>query len=389
MKYWRGYLFAAIIAVLTMGLTLLAKEYSQLVDAFYPFLTREIQTVLTEWSSTADVVVWQVAAMLLLLGLLLSVVLMIALKWNFFRWLGWVLACVSLVWMLHTGIYGLNYYASPLSEDIHLTSNDFTLADLEDAAIYFRDKANAMAQEMPRDKNGGLVYSDFETLAEAAGQGFRVLTYEQSGSVLAGSLEPVKELAWADLYASMGILGVTMPLTGEAAVNPQIPSVAMPFTMCHEMAHRMCIATEDDANFAAFLACLANEDPQFQYSAYYMAYRYCRQALLSANSNLATTTAIQIDREVNAYLRYDLNVYDRFFADHHNEMATNVADKANDAYIKLSGDSAGTESYDKVAVNLVNWYLEVIIKPLLEEDVEPSFDPLDKEFIHGILGGEE
>ena len=387
MRYWRGYLTAAIIAVFTGGLVLLAKRFSTLVDAFYPFLTREIQTVLCTWSSTTNVVVWQVIAMLLLLGLLLSVVLMIALKWNFVRWLGWVLACVSLVWMLHTGIYGLNYYAGPLSEDVHLASNDFTVDDLEDATIFFRDKANALAQEMTRDKNGDLIYSDFQTLAAAAGDGFYTLTYEQSGSVFAGALEPVKELAWADLYTSMGILGVTMPLTGEAAVNPQIPDICLPFTMCHEMAHRMCIATEDDANFAAFLTCLANEDIQFQYSAYYMAYRYCYRALLNSGTDQAAAAAARIDLEVNSYLRYDLKVYDRFFTSHRNGLASAVADTANDAYIKLSGDGNGTESYNQVSVSLVNWYLEVMVKPYEDDRNEPGFDPLDKDFIHGILGG--
>ena len=387
MRYWRGYLTAAILAVITGGLTLLAKRFSVLVDAFYPFLTREVQTVLAQWSSGVDVVVWQMLAMLLILGLLLSVVLMIALKWNFVRWLGWVLACASLVWMLHTGIYGLNYYAGPLSQDIHLNSNDFTVDDLEDATLYFRDKANAMAAQMPRDDNGDLIYSDFNTLAQKAGDGFHTLTYEQSGSVFAGSLEPVKELAWADLYTSMGILGITMPLTGEAAVNPQIPAIALPFTMCHEMAHRMCIATEDDANFAAFLACLANEDPQFQYSAYYMAYRYCYSALRSSGSAQAAAAAARIDLEVNSYLRYDLKVYDRFFTGHRSEFASNVADKVNDAYIKISGDSAGTESYSQVSVSLVNWYLEVLVKPYMEESQEPGFNPLDKDYIHGILGG--
>ena len=126
MRYWRGYLTAGILAVLTLGLSLLAKRFSVLVDAFYPFLTREVQTTLAAWSATVDVTVWQVAAMLLILGLLLTVVLMVALKWNFFQWLGWVLAGASLVWILHTGVYGLNYYAGALSEDIHLKRYDFT-----------------------------------------------------------------------------------------------------------------------------------------------------------------------------------------------------------------------------------------------------------------------
>ncbi len=386
MRYWRGYLTAGILAVLTMGMTALAKRFSQLVDAFYPFLTREIQTTLAAWSATVDITVWQVAALLILLGVLLSVVLMVALKWNFFQWLGWVLAGASLVWLLHTGVYGMNYYASPLSEDVHLDSYDFTVDDLADATIYFRDKANALALEMPRDNKGNLIFDDFSTLANQAGNGFHTLTYEASGSVFAGSLEPVKELAWADMYTAMGIMGITMPLTGEAAVNPQIPAVTMPFTMCHEMAHRMCIATEDDANFAAFLACLANEDSQFRYSAYYMAYRYCYIALLTAGTGEAAAAAARIDLEVNSYLRYDLKTYDRFFTSNRNELATNVANAVNDAYIKVSGDGAGTESYGQVATNLVNWYIDVMVMPYVDQREESGFDPLDKDYINGILG---
>ncbi len=386
MRYWRGYLTAGILAVLTLGLTLLAKRFSLLVDAFYPFLTREIQTTLAIWSATVDVTVWQVAALLILLGLLLTVVLMVALKWNFFQWLGWVLAGASLVWLLHTGVYGLNYYAGPLSQDVHLDSYDFTVEDMADATIYFRDKANALALEMPRDEYGDLIFDDFTTLANMAGSGFHTLTYEHSGSVFAGSLLPVKELAWADLYSSMGILGITMPLTGEAAVNPQIPAVTLPFTMCHEMCHRMCIATEDDANFGAFLACLVNEDPQFQYSAYYMAYRYCYSALLSAGTGEAAAAAARIDLEVNSYLRYDLKTYDRFFSNSRNELATDIANAANDAYIKLSGDVTGTDSYGRVATDLVNWYIDVMVMPYVDENEDSNFDPLDKDYIDGILG---
>ena len=45
-------------------------------------------------------------------------------------------------------------------------------------------------------------------------------------------------------------------------MNPSAPDVSLPFTMCHEMAHRMCIAYERDANFAAFLAAAHNPDVQ-------------------------------------------------------------------------------------------------------------------------------
>ena len=384
MRYWRGYLTAAIIAAITMGLMAIAERFSSLVDMVYPYVTREFQSILAEWSSTVPFTLWQVLVVGMVLAVATTLVLMITLKWNFVEWLGWVLAGASCIWLLHTGVYGLNYYAGPISADIRLGSYEFTVEDLEEATIYFRDQANAMALEMERDENGALIYDDFDTLALQAGDGFNTLAYEQSGSVFAGSVLPVKQLGWADLYTSMGILGVTMPLTGEAAVNPQIPVVALPFTMCHEMAHRMCIATENDANFAAFLTCLANESKQFRYSAYYMAYRYCYNALRSAGTAEAAAAAARVQLDVNTYLQYDLKMYDRFFQTHRDNNAANIADMANDGYIKASGDKNGTASYGQVSIYLVNWYIEKQVRPFEGDD--SGFDPLDKDFVHGALG---
>ena len=383
MRYWRGFLTAGILALITGGLMLIGDRFSLLVDMAYPYLTREVQVILAQWSSTVTFTLWQVLVVALILVLMMTVVLMIALKWNFFRWLGWVLAGASMLWLLHTGIYGLNYYAGPISEDVRLGSYEFTAEDLAEATIYFRDQANELAKQMPRDENGVLLYDDFETLADKAGSGFYQLTYKFSGSIFAGSTLPVKKLAWADLYTSMGITGVHMALTGEAAVNPQIPVMSLPFTMCHELAHRMCVATENDANFAAFLACLANEDIQFQYSAYYMAYRYCYSALYNAGTSETAAAAARIKLGENAHLQYDLRAYDKFFAGHRSELFSNVADLVNNTYIKVSGDQNGTASYGQVSIYLVNWYLEELVLPFEEDD--SGFDPMDKDYIHGIL----
>ena len=384
MKYWRGYLTAGILALITVGLMLIAERFSQLVDMVYPYVTREVQTILAGWSSTVGFTLWQVLVVAMVLAVVVTLVLAITLKKSIVQWLGWVLAGASVIWLLHTGIYGLNYYAGPISDDVRLGNSEFTAEDLEKATIYFRDMANQMAKEMPRDENGKLIFDDFDTLAVQAGQGFTTLAYEQSGSIFAGCTIPVKKLGWADMYTSMGITGVTMPLTGEAAVNPQIPSISLPFTMCHEMAHRMSIATEDDANFAAFLACLANEDKQFQYSAYYMAFRYCYSALYSAGTSETAAAAARIDLEINDYLRYDLTQDDKFFTKHRDDTLSNIADSVNDTYIKVSGDENGTASYGQVSIYLVNWYLEELVYPFEEDD--SGFDPMDKDYVGGILG---
>ncbi len=379
MRYWRGYLAAGIFALISLGLTQLAQRFSTLVDMVYPYVSRFLQNSLAVWASSVDFTVWQLLVVLMILGVLTTLVLCITMKWNIIRWLGWVLACASFLWMTHTGMYGLNYYAGPLSDDLRLSVMELTSKDLEDATIYFRDKANTLALELPRDENGDLLFSDFDTLAGQAGEGFHTLAYEESASVFAGETVPVKKLAWAGLYTSMGICGVTMPLTGEAAVNPQIPAMSLPFTMCHEMAHRMCIALEDDANLAAFLTCIANESKEFQYSAYYMAYRYCYNALAGSGLPEDAAAAARIHSEVNEKFRHDLRVYDRFFAENQDDLASNIAGVANDTYIKVSGDDAGTASYGNVAILLANWYVQVQVLPYLDQDEITGFDPFDKD----------
>ena len=390
MKYWRGFLVAAIIGVVTMAISALAKEYSLLVDMVYPYVSRMILTTLADWSATVDFTLWQVLAVLMIVGLLATIVLMIVLKWNFFQWLGWVMAGLSLLWCVHTGVWGLNNFASPLAEDLRLQVTEYTLKELENATVYFRDKANELAEAMARDGNGDLSYDDFETLAENAGKGYEKLIYSGEAAVFAGSMQPVKKLEWEKMYAAMGIAGVTMPITGEAAVNPLLPSIGLPFTMCHEMAHRMAIAPERDANLAAFLGCVNHEDPQFVYSGYFMAYRYCMNALQSVGSGEAAAAAARIATGVNSYFKADIADYNAFFIQYHKEFASDVAGAVNDTFIKVSGDESGVRSYGEVCDLLVSWHLQEIVRPG-QGDSESDFDPLDKDQVDlsDILEGRE
>ena len=377
LKYWAGYLTAAIIGAITWALMRLAENFEVLVDMIYPYVTRTGLDILAQWSSGVDFCLWQMGALVLGIVLIAGIVVMIVLKCNPFRWLGWALAAGALIYFLNTLIFGLNYYSGPLAEDIRLEVRQYTVDELADAAVYYRDKANFLAQQVKRDENGNVIFDDFETLAQKAENGFDHLVYDHSYPIFAGSTLPVKKLGWADMYTSMGITGVTMGITGEAAVNPQIPAVSIPFTMCHEMAHRMSIATERDANFTGFLACMANEDVQYQYSGYFMAYRYCYNALLSANTYAASAAAARVAAEVNTQLKHDMDDYTRLFSSRRKEVATKVADTANDTYLKASGDSAGVQSYGDVCDLLVSWHYQKEILPTLVEK-EEKFDPYDE-----------
>ena len=368
MKYWRGYLVAFIFAVITWALMQFGNSYTNLIDMIYPYVIRTLQNMLTQWSSSVDFVVWQTAVMALVIIGLATAVLMVVLKWNPIQWFGWVLAAAAGLYMLHTLVFGLNYFSGPLAEDIRLEVGAYTVDELTEAAEYYRDKANELAVLVNRDAAGNVDFADFDTLAEQTGNGFEKLTYEYSYPVFAGETIPVKKLSWSGWYTKRGVTGITIGITGEACVNPDIPDILLPFSMSHEMSHRMCIYTEEDANFAAFLAGHVNDSIEYQYSAYFMAYRYCYTALVSANTAQTSAAAARVSSGACEELLRDMESYNKFFS--------KVGSSGSAAATNLTPDENGFVSYGKVTDLLVSWHIQQIVLPSITVEEDP-FDPYD------------
>ena len=390
MKYWRGFLVALIFGGFSWELMNFAEGHSALIDMVYPYVSRMLQGYLADWSGSVAFCLWQLIALVLIVGVLASIVLMIVLRWNPIQVIGWYTAVASLLFFMYTAVYGLNGSAGPLADDLRLSVTEFTVTELEEATVYYRDNANALAEKINRNADGSASYPTFQVLAEQAGEGFTSLVYEDSYAVFAGNLSPVKELGWADMYTSMGITGFTMALTGEAAVNPQIPVVSLPFTMCHEMAHRMSIKNEDDANLAAFLACQANPSVEFQYSAYFMAYRYCINSLVKLGTPESKEAVQRIRSGVSDTLYNDLSGYDSFFSSRRDETAAKVATTTNEIYITSTGDDRGVASYGQVTRLLVSWHIQTVVRPTqIVEDTK--FDPFDESQVDlsGYVNGPE
>ena len=380
MKYWRGYLTAFIFAVITWALMQFGQQFTGLVDMIYPYVVRTLQNMLALWSGSVDFVIWQMLVMALVVLGLASVVLMIVLKWNPIQWFGWILAAASGVYLLYTLVYGLNYFSGPMAEDIRLEVAPYTVEELTEAAEYYRDKANELAPQVNRDAQGNVDFADFSTLAQQTGNGFRKLTYDFSFPIFAGETLPVKALSWGDWLMKRGVTGITVGLTGEAAVNPNNPDILMPFAMSHEMSHRMCVYKEEDSNFAAFLAGHVNDSIEYQYSAYFMAYRYCYSSLVAANTTETSAAAARVNSGVCKELYQDLTYYNNFFAG----TAGAGAMSLNTSSTTLTPDENGFISYGAVTDLLVSWHIQQIVLPSLTVEELP-FDPYDSTQVD--LGG--
>jgi len=406
LKYWRGYLVTAVLGFFSWALLNFAKNHTQLVDMFYPYMTRMIQGTLAQWSGGTEQLLWQLLLVLFVVVVLATVVMMIVLRWNPIQWLGWVLAVASLVLFLNTGLYDLNEYAGPLAADIKLEMTDYTLSELEQAAAYYRNQANELATLVKRDSKGDVTFPEFEEMAEMAGDGFQYMTYHEHVAVFYGTANavdstrwsewetlPVKELGWADWFTSVGVTGIHMPLTGEIAVNTQIPAVAQPFVISREMARRLCIANEGDAEFAAYLACQANPSPSFQYSAMLMAYRSCRDALESLPGAQAAKALEAVTKLEGDELRRDLQQYETFFAVNRNEERIAQLETLTTLWDDVSyqvRDFLGVESLNVETAAfhdlLVSWHIqEVVLPTVIPEEEENPFDPFNEDYINGLV----
>ena len=298
--------------------------------------------------------VWDICALVLIVLVLVSFVRCIRKK-SVFRWFSSLVLAVSV--LVSSAVLGwmLNHYAPSLAEELGMEVRQYRVSELEEAAEYYLLKAGEYAQQTERDAEGHLTDPDFDALAEQAGKSYQNLPEP----VFEGSTARVKRLSVIGEYLMYnGIIGMFMPLTGEAGVPESVPPAVMPYTMTHEAAHRLGIAGEEDANFAAFLACMASDDPYFVYSGCYNAFGYCLSALYRTNPERALEVyhrhdddagvlLVQADRADTAavYRRYESPLQD-------------VSDKINDTYLKTFDETDGIASYGKVTDELIAWYLE-------------------------------
>lgn len=355
MKYWRGYLVALILAVLSWALMQYAQAHSALLDVVYPYMTRILQTGLATWSSGVDFCVWQMVLLLFAAAVLAVAVLTVLMHWNPIQVFGWVLVPLSLVSMLSAALYGMNEHTGPIMEDLRLETVEYSVASLEEAAIYYADQAQALSGKVSRDNSGNVDFADLPTLAQQAGEGFTALTYEHKYPIFAGSTIPVKELGWSGKYTGEGVTGMTVALTGESAVNPQVPDVGMPFAICHEMSHRMSIARDSDANLAAVLACVASPYEEFQYSGYLMALRYCYNTLAAVDGGTGRAALMRVDSHLNTNMKKDLATYEAFFP-----KGMNPVD-------------------DATTTLMVSWHVGTVVIPRQEAQTPVEvFDPMDE-----------
>ena len=324
-------------------------------------MSRTVEGALASVTGVVPFAVWDVLALALIVMALLGIVRVIRTRKGLLAWLSWVVLVASVTATLFVG-WALNHYAPPLANDLGLEVSEYSTDQLADATAHYLEEAARLAPQVPRGEDGSLVRQDFYELARRAGSSYEGLaeTYE----VFEGSTTPVKALlVWGEPQLYSGHTGIFWAPTGESTVPINCAIAGMPFTMCHEVAHRLGIASEREANFAAFLACTASDDVRFAYAGNYSAFCYCVNALLRvdperaqqvvqevADAGLSEEVALVLADRTATYEHYD--AYEGPFEE--------VGSTVNNTYLRSFGEDAGVRSYGLVVDYLIAWYEQTV-----------------------------
>jgi hypothetical protein len=269
--------------------------------------------------------------------------------WPLALWASKAVLYATGVAFLFIFLWGGAYYAAKLEARLDLP------APRQDDAILFQTAKRHLedvihyAKMVPRDANGEVNAGGFSALAPEAARAMRSLMEKNPGLFGNVPVAPPKRAAFYPVLGMLGISGIYSPFTGEAIVNTINTDPFLPSVMTHELAHRLGVAPEDDANFIAYLACMESDQPIFRYSGSLMAFNYCYGAITDLG-DMVKLYSMLYEEAPDTLEDYDRN---REEWDEYDGPLRETAEAVNDAYLQTMGQEEGVRSYGRVVDLLI------------------------------------
>ena len=239
-------------------------------------------------------------------------------------------------------LWGLNYRRLPFATSAGLNASPASVNELRDLALALAGHANERRLGLAEDLQGVmLTKGGARSVLERTKAGFDEAAAHYP--TLRGSCVRPKPLLLSEALSWLGLTGIYSPFTGEANVNVRAPESEIPFSASHETAHQRGFAREDEANFAAYLACRFHPDPDFKYSGALAASVHTGNALFT--SDREAWQAVEATR--SPAVKRDLGAL-RAWAERHEGAASRTSERVNDAYLRAQGQTEGVRSYGRM-----------------------------------------
>ena len=252
-----------------------------------------------------------------------------------------VYAAFSLLW-------GVNYRADDFCDKSGLSPEPVAYEDLLRVTRRFANRLTLASKEVARDENG-LFAAGREDILAYAGTVYDCL-YDEFPFLDLPDHKP-KGIVCSKVMSAMNFTGFYFPFTGESNVNMDSPAMLLASTCAHELAHQRGIASEQQCNFLAVLACTRCDDANYNYSGWLLGYIHLSNALYRADREAWQEVRDSLPAEVLADLSRNSAYWSRYRG-----LTAAFTQSLNDKMIKTYGDALGTQSYGAVVDLLVAYY---------------------------------
>lgn len=257
-------------------------------------------------------------------------------------------AIVLTISTLMTLLWNVNYYADSFQQKSGIYAEESSVADLHRTTVYFAQMASDASTKVARDKDGNYA-EDIDTMFDLSPTLFSGI--EAEFPFLKGIELRTKKVFFSRAMSYANTTGVAFPFTGEANVNIDQTTAWIPATIAHEIAHQRKVASEQEANFVAILACERSENEAFIYSGYLLAYNY----LASALSREDPEAYKQVYDSLSDEMKRDLSQNREYWRQFQGKISE-ISDSLYDNYLKEQGQELGTKSYGAVVDLLIAYY---------------------------------
>lgn len=247
---------------------------------------------------------------------------------------------ILILYLVFKILWGLNYSRLPIAKQLNISDEKYTTAQLVSLGEYFINRLNSLQQV----KKGNYSIQALQLKAKDAYDNM-----QQKNAFFTYNSPSVKPVLNSWVITKIGIEGYYSPLSGEANVNMRLPLTTLPFVTCHEIAHQLGVAREDEANLVGYLVASNSTDPYFQYSAFYEVFKN----IIFEIRVKSPEDYEKLYSTINPVTLKDLEA-DRAFWRKYNSNMFAYMDVAFDRFLKLNNQSKGTDSYQDIVLWLYN-----------------------------------
>ncbi|MHA4894772.1 DUF3810 domain-containing protein [Pedobacter sp. PWIIR3] len=245
-----------------------------------------------------------------------------------------------LLYLIFKLSWGLNYSRPSIAQQLGISNEKYNTPQLVKLGELFVKKLNYL-QGVKKTR------FSISELKEISSQGY--LAMEQKNQFFDYHIPSVKPVLNSWIITKIGIEGYYNPLSGEANINMRLPSVALPFVACHEIAHQLGVGREDEANLIGYLVAANSKNEFFRYAAVYAMLK----SILFEIRIKSPDDYERIYATINKGTVRDFEADRNFWRRYNNEMF-GYLDVAFDRFLKLNNQSKGTDSYQDIVLWLYN-----------------------------------